>query len=212
MKNREKLISERLKIRREELGLTYEDIANYINVNKTTVMRYEKGTINKIAIDKLILISEILETTPEWLMCLDENKINYQEINNIIRLNGITHKVPLLNKVSCGLPKYAEEDIQYINLLNDTKADFCLQCDGDSMEPKLFNGDIAFIRSQPYVENGEIACVLIEDEATLKRLHYTNDMVMLIPENQAYKPIVFTKNSNKNIKILGKLVAIQRSF
>ena len=69
------------------------------------------------------------------------------------------------------------------------------------------DGDIVFIRSQDTVDDGEIAAVLVEDEATLKRVYLSPDTVTLVSENPKYKPMVYTKKQCKNIRILGKAVS-----
>lgn len=94
----------------------------------------------------------------------------------------------------------------------DIKADFCLIARGDSMiNARIHNGDIVFIRRQPEVNNGEIAAVVIEDEATLKRVFYYKDenIISLNAENPAYKPMIYRAEELDTIFILGKAVAFQ---
>ena len=76
---------------------------------------------------------------------------------------------------------------------------------------RIMDGDIVFIRQQPEVENGEIAAVAIDDEATLKRFYRDGNTgtITLVAENPAYAPMVFTKESQKRIYILGKAIAFQ---
>lgn len=76
---------------------------------------------------------------------------------------------------------------------------------------RIMDGDVVFIRRQPVVENGEIAAVAIDDEATLKRFYRDGNTgtITLVAENPAYAPMVFTKESQKNVCILGKAIAFQ---
>jgi repressor LexA len=74
---------------------------------------------------------------------------------------------------------------------------------------RIYDGDLVFIRFQPTVENGEIAAVAIDDEATLKRVYRYGDMIMLKPENPAYKEKVFSGEEMNKVRILGKAVAFQ---
>ena len=105
----------------------------------------------------------------------------------------------------------AEQNIDgYENLAGGIKADFCLEVQGDSMiNANIHSGDIVFIRQQDEVENGEIAAVLIDDSATLKRFYKTDDTVTLVAENPLYLPMVFHDGDCDNFKILGKAVALQ---
>ena len=94
----------------------------------------------------------------------------------------------------------------------DIKADFCLKCKGDSMiNARIHDGDIVFIRKQDVVANGEIAAIIIEDEATLKRFYYYKEqnMVILKPENSKYEDIVLMGEQLEKVKVLGKAVAFQ---
>ena len=91
-------------------------------------------------------------------------------------------------------------------------ADFCLIMKGNSMNnARIMDGDIVFIRRQPEVENGEIAAVAIDDEATLKRFYRDEETgtITLVAENQACAPMVFTAENQKNVYILGKAIAFQ---
>lgn len=100
----------------------------------------------------------------------NDKKINYDEYNNIYKIEKI--KLPLLGTVACGEPIYADEDREsYIISGTDVKADFCLKCKGDSMiNARIYDGDIVFVKKQDIVNNGEIAVVIIDDEATLKKV------------------------------------------
>ncbi len=119
-------------------------------------------------------------------------------------------KFPLLGKVACGEPIFADEDKEcYIMADKDINADFCLIAKGDSMLPLIHNGDIVFVKKQSMVNNGEIAVVIIDDEATLKRVYQNEDMITLMPENREYKPIMIKNSDIKNILICGKAVAYQ---
>lgn len=118
-------------------------------------------------------------------------------------------KIPLVGTIACGDPILAEENIEdYVEIPKHIKADFALTCKGDSMiNARIFNGDIVYIRQQETVENGEIAAVLIDGEATLKRIKVFDDHIVLEPENPMYKPFSYWNEEMNNIRILGKAVA-----
>ncbi len=118
-------------------------------------------------------------------------------------------KVPILGTIACGAPILAQEHIEgYTSLPEDIKADFALVCKGDSMiGARIFPGDIVYIRRQEQVENGQIAAVLIDGEATLKRIRIYEDSLCLQPENPKYAPRIFWGEEMNAITILGRAVA-----
>lgn len=124
-------------------------------------------------------------------------------------------KFPLLGEISCGVPKFANEDREsYVMAGTDIKADFCLKAKGDSMiNARINDGDIVFIRKQDMVENGEIAAVIINDnnDALLKRFYYYADkgLMILKPENPAYEDKIYTGEELNQVHILGKAIAFQ---
>ncbi len=122
-------------------------------------------------------------------------------------------KLPIIGEIACGSPIFAAENIDgYASPCYGASADFCLLAKGDSMiGARIYDGDLVFIKKQPRVENGEIAAVLIDDRATLKRvyLYPQENKLVLAPENPKYKPLVFVGEELLEIQILGKAVAFQ---
>ena len=119
----------------------------------------------------------------------------------------------MLGEIACGEPIYANEEREsYVELGTKIDCDFCLKAKGDSMiNARILDGDIIFIKKQPVVDNGEIAAVLIEDEATLKRVFYYPEKQKLVlqAENPKYEPLVYIGEELNEIKILGKAVFFQ---
>lgn len=119
-------------------------------------------------------------------------------------------KFPMLGEIACGEPIWAEEDKEhYVMAGMDIQADFCLTAKGDSMiNARINDGDIVFIRQQQIVENGEIAAVIIGDEATLKRWYYYPDdnKLMLVAENPKYPPLMYINEELDTVRCLGKAV------
>lgn len=128
--------------------------------------------------------------------------------DNIIPLPK-TKKIPLLGTIACGEPILATENIdKYIEMPESVGGTFALKCKGDSMiNAHIFDGDVVYIREQPNVENGEIAAVLIGDEATLKRVYKYPSKVVLRPENPLYNDITYAEEEMNDVRILGKAVA-----
>jgi len=199
-------IGERIKRRREALGLSADQVADKIGKNRATVYRYESNDIKNFPIEILIPLAEVLHTTPAYLMGWDVADGSIPE--NIIPMPEM-RKIPLVGAIACGVPILADEHIEeYIDIPKHITADFALTCKGDSMiNARIFDGDIVYIHQQETVENGEVAAVLIDGEATLKRVRLFDDHISLEPENPQYRPLVFWGEEMNNIHILGKAVA-----
>lgn len=148
-------------------------------------------------------------TMMEMLESVDDMPIDITGgIPNIIPMPEM-RKVPLIGTIACGAPILATEHIdEYIDIPRHISADFALTCKGDSMiNARVFDGDIVYIRQQDTVDNGEIAAVLIDGEATLKRVHLFEDHISLEPENPQYRPFVYWGEEMNDIRILGKAIA-----
>ena len=201
-------IGDRIKSLRNALNISQTELANRVGTTKQNIYKYENGIITNIPSDKVEQIAMILETTPAHLMGWDEEPASIKEsmegIENIIPLPK-THKIPLLGNIACGEPITAVENIDtYVDMPDCVSADFALTCKGDSMiDARIYNGDIVYIREQPEVENGEIA-VLIDGEATLKRVYYQRNKIILQPENKKYEPLVYVGEEILDVRILGK--------
>ena len=201
-------INEKIKQRRLELNLSLEDVAKALGVNKSTILRYESKSISKMPIASIPPLAKVLKCSPEYLMGWEDDFSTYSNLYKISK-----QSLPLLGTIACGTPIYAyEERESYVLCGTEIRADFCLRCQGDSMiNARINDGDIVFIRKQDTVNNGEIAAVIIEDEATLKRFFYYREqgMVILRAENPKYKDIVLTGEELNTITVIGKAVAFQ---
>lgn len=124
-----------------------------------------------------------------------------------------TYQVPLVGDIACGIPILAEENIEdYIDLPEEIRADFCLRCKGDSMiNARIYDGDLVFVRQQADVENGQIAVVLIENEATLKRVYKQKGSLLLQAENPEFAPIIISGEELNPVLIQGLAVAFLSS-
>ena len=204
-----------IKQRRIELGLTMADVAQSVGVSEATISRWESGDIANMKRDKIVSLAKALHVSPSFIMGWDEPEtediVSSNKYNNVFPIK--THKIPLLGDIACGEPIFASEDKEsYVLAGTDIRADFFLRACGDSMiNARIYDGDIVFIREQPMVEKGEIAAVIINDEATLKRVYYypEQNKIILNPENPAYEPFVYVGEELNSIRILGKAIAFQ---
>lgn len=205
------MLKDRLRAARQKLGLTLDNVAKKVGVSRQTIHRYETGVITNIPQVNIEKIAAVLETTPAKLMGWDIDE-NLSQISNLVPITG--KPVPIIGTIAAGKPILAEENIEGgATPTADIRADFALRVKGDSMEGvPILDGDIVFIRSQPEVENGEIAAVLIDNEATLKRFYNNGNSVMLVSENPKYPPFIYTKENCDDFRILGKAIAYQHSL
>ena len=197
----------RIRELRAKHGLTLEQVAQQVGVGRSTVRKWETGIIENMRRDKIAKLAAALHTTPGYLMgWSDEQEVSLPANITPFPTMG---KVPLIGTIACGAPVLAQEHIEdYVDMPSHIHADFALTCKGDSMiNARIFDGDVVYIRQQDTVENGQIAAVLIDNEATLKRVRLFEDHIALEPENPQYRPLVFWGEEMNAIRILGKAVA-----
>jgi repressor LexA len=195
--------------------LSVDELAEMLHKNRATIYRYESNEIEKLPTTVLEPLAKALGVTPAYLMgweielrAVDPFDELYAKYDNIKPIK--MKRFPMLGEIACGEPVFADEDKEhYIMADMDINADFCLTAKGDSMiNARIYEGDIVFIKEMPMVENGEIAAVIIEDEATLKRVYYykEDNLLQLVAENPKYKPLVYQNEDLDRIRILGKAV------
>jgi len=198
----------KLKELRKAKGLTLDELAELIGTSKQTIHRYENGVISNIPPRKVESLATALGTSPSELMGWEDEELPESE-----RVPLSLKKIPMLGEIACGEPIYAvEERGSFVTLGGAIDADFCLRAHGDSMTgARIYDGDIVFIKQQSLVDNGEIAAVIIGEEATLKRVYFYPDegKLILSPENPRYAPLVFVRSELNEVKIIGKAVAFQ---
>ena len=123
-------------------------------------------------------------------------------------------QVPLIGSIACGTPITAEQNIKsYIGVPAAWRADFALECHGDSMAPTICDGDVVCIRKQPEVEQGQIAAVRIGEEATLKHFYYQNSVMTLLADNPSVcPPMVYTGPQLAEVEVEGLAVGFCRGL
>lgn len=205
-----KSVGDRIREKRESLGMSQEELAKKLGYKS-------RSSINKIETDernltqsKIKSIADALLTTPSYIMGWDEPK---EEIPSNFRPMPEMRQIPRIGRIACGEPITAEENIEgYDETPTGWHADFSLLCVGDSMSPKIEDGDIVAIRCQPQVNNGEIAAVRIGDEATLKMVFIHQDYIELRPVNPSYPSIIRRLEEMEEIRIEGKAVGLCRDL
>lgn len=198
-------------------GMTQAELAKRSGISKSSISRYIKGDWEgkQSAVYEL---AKALGVTEAWLMGYDVPMESdtapavppgFEPLPNMV-------KRPLVGTIACGEPITAEENIEdYVDVPEDAQCDFCLRCKGDSMiDAGIHDGDIVYIHIQPEVENGQIAAVRIDGEATLKRVFWDEQqqVLQLNPCNSSMSPIIFTGPVLDTVHIEGKAVGYTHWF
>lgn len=202
-------ISERLLRLIRDKDISYGELSQLTGIPKSALQRYATGETVKIPLDRVELIAKALNVNAAEILGWESDKTILP--SNLEPL-GEMKKIPLLGTIACGTPILAVENIEeYVDLPRHIHADFALTCRGDSMiGAGIEDGDIVYIKKQPKVEHGQIAAVLIDDEATLKRFYQDSDHVYLQAENPKYSPLVYVGEDINQIRIIGLAVAHTR--
>lgn len=200
-------LGQNIRLYRERLGMSQEELAKKLGYKDRSTIAKIESNVNDITQSKIVAIAKVLQTSPAALMGWNgDGDANLPP--NILPMPEM-RKIPLVGTIACGEPILAAENIEeYVNIPKDLAANFALRCKGDSMiNARIFDGDIVYIRQQDTVENSEIAAVLIDNEATLKRVKLFDDHIVLEPENPMYKPLSYWNEEMNTVRILGKAVA-----
>ena len=215
------LFKERLILAMEAKGIRAAELSRRTGLSKARISQYVNGHFIPKS-DAVLLIAEALEVSELWLLGkssamvphpveVEETAPSLPRPDNILPLR--LRRYPVLGEIACGAPVLAVEDTDggYVTAA-ETDADFCLIAKGDSMTgARIHDGDQVFIQQTDLVENGEIAAVVVDGEATLKRLYFypEEEKLILSPENPAYDPLVFIGRELEDVHVLGRAVAFQ---
>ena len=195
--------SQKLQQIRKSRNLSQTKFAELTGSSKQSISFYESD-LRSPKIPFVMRVSDAFNIPLEFLV--NDNL----EIPDNALLTPATNLIPLIGTIACGTPILAEQNIEGSFPAPDfIHADFCLRCKGDSMiGARVLDGDIAYIRLQEDVTDGEIAAVLIDDEATLKRVrHLPGGMIQLLAENPAYPPMYLGgADETRSVRIIGKAV------
>ena len=209
--------AQRLRAGLEGSGMTQAELSDKSGISRSSISRYLKGDWEGKP-EAVYALAQALGVTVPWLMGYDvprtEPPKEAAEVPAGFAPLPKMVQVPLVGSIACGTPILAEENIkEYVGIPAAWRADFALECHGDSMAPRICDGDIVCIRRQPEVESGQIAAVRIGDEATLKHFYQTGDVVQLIAENPAVcPPMVYAGDQLEEMAVEGLAVGICRGL
>lgn len=202
-------VGDRIRIRREELQMSQDELAQAIGYkSRSSINKIELG-VYSLRQSKIKEIADALRTTPEYIMGWTTPEPPQPK--------GVS--IPVLGDVQAGLPVTAVEDILDYEEIDKDMASrgeyFGLRIHGQSMEPRMLEGDVVIVRCQPMVENGEVAIVKVNgDMATVKKVRFTSDGLMLVPLNPTFEPIFYTaaEIAELPVRIIGKVVELRGKF
>lgn len=221
MSNKITTFAKRLREGLDVRHMTQAELSKSSGISKSSISRYLSGAWEGKQ-DAVYALAKVLSVNEAWLMGYDvpmerkpptkhepDPKTDYTKIKNILPLPQIVKQVPLYDGIACGDPRYADDQIvDMMDLPEGVRADFALRCYGDSMiNAHIRDGDIVYIRKQEDVDDGEIAAVLVDDDATLKRVYHKPYGILLMPANDAFEPIIYNGSEGLTVRILGKAVA-----
>ena len=200
-------IGKKIKEKRKAIGMTQEELAAKLGYkNKSSIAKIETGT-NDIVQSKVVAFAKVLDTTVAYLMGWDNSPAK----------KGV--RINVLGRVAAGIPIDAIEDIidteEISKELAQTGEFFGLQIYGNSMEPRICDGDVVIVRQQNDAESGDIVIATVNgDEATCKRLRKYRDGIELVSNNPSYDPMFFSNKEilSKPVKIIGKVIELRGKF
>ena len=206
-------MGERIKALRIQHGLTQEELGQKVGVQKSAIYKYETGLVVNLKRSMIEKLALALGVKPTYLMGLSDEETTippgFAPLPKMV-------KRPLVGTIACGEPITAEENVEdYVDVPEDAQCDFCLRCKGDSMiDAGIHDGDIVYIHIQPEVENGQIAAVRIDGEATLKRVFWNEESqtLQLLAENRNFAPLVYTGQVLDTVHIEGRAVGFTHWF
>lgn len=214
-------LSERLAKLKAERKLTTEALSEKSGVPKGTINKLLNGETRNPTAQTLRRLAQALNCPLEAL-CGKPS-----DIPGVYRLGDLSdpvqrlmdsgqlmpvrrRKIPLLGAIAAGQPILCEENLEITDCVENLRCDFALRVEGDSMTgARIQDGDIVFIRQQDDVDDGQIAAVVIDGRATLKRVYHIPGGVHLLSANPQYPPMLFTYPEHESIRILGLAVAFQ---
>lgn len=204
---------DRLRDLRLSRGLTLQQVADYVGLQKAAIYKYEHGlTVNpkRSLIEKLAVLFQV---SPSYLLGINDDEEKSDSVTKGVR-------IPVLGNVAAGIPITAVTDVEDWEEIPEKLASsgtyFALRIKGQSMEPRIKNGDVVIVRQQEDVDTGDVAIVLVNgDEATVKEVKKLDTGIMLIGWNTAvYSPRFYSAKDIKAlpVRIIGKVVELRGKF
>ncbi len=202
-------LNQRLKMRRIELGLSLQELSERTGLSRSTISRYETGETEKLPLARAKLLARGLETTVGYLLELEGSNAELPTDSSNVFL------IPVFDSVSAGFGCYADSSaVAYrptpISNSLDAENYLWINVRGDSMSPKIEDGDRILVRRQDSVENGSVAVVMIDDEAVVKKIKFGRDWLELHSFNPYYPVRRFEREELLRIRIVGLVKEVSK--
>lgn len=198
-------VGEKIKLEMKRQNVTQNKLAKAAKISQSGLSSIVSGQVSPR--------EDTLRAIADALGCSFSELLGEQENTSFPFIPIQARSVPIVGTIACGTPITAEQNIDgYADLPEGVRADFALRCRGDSMYPTFNDGDIVLLRQQPDVEDGQIAAVLINGEATLKHVYHEPDGLLLVADNPAFAPIHVKPTADDYSAIQGRAVGYTRIF
>lgn len=200
-------MGERIRFLRKKNKMTQEALGKLIGVQRSAIRKYEHGEVENIPRSSIQKMAEFFNVSPSYLMGFDDQ--DKSNIETIITDN--IYMAPLFESVSAGFGAFADDQIvDYIPCLiyskSEAKETICIRVTGDSMYPKIEDGDIIQVHKQSSVDNGDIAVLLIDQsEGVVKKVVYDENTINLISINPMYPIRSFSGRDVLRVSVVGKV-------
>lgn len=210
---------------REENSMSMDNFAKASGLSKGYISQLENNVNPKTGDPPRPSVETIRKAAKGMFMTFDEVMTNLDDDIKIVddkpevKIVKKAIRVPVLGNVAAGIPIEAIENVIDYEEISEELAHtgdfFALKIKGDSMEPRICNGDVVIVRKQNYAESGDLVIVLVNgDSATCKKLAKYPSGIRLIPFNQAYEPLFYSNEEieNKPVRIIGRVVENRQKY
>ena len=214
-------IGEMIREYRERVGLSQREFSAKCGLSNVTISMYEKNGINpktgkpfSIEYGTYVKLANAMGITiDDMFEQLGNDAYVSLASTGVIPISQTSMKqVPVIGKVAAGEPILAQET-HSVFIPSPDKADYALEIQGESMSPTYLPGDFIYIREQPTIDyQGQVAVVLLDDEATVKHVYVRDDGLLLISDNPTYEPMLKLFKDYSTIRILGKVCGFTRMY
>lgn len=205
-------LGQNLKEYRKLKDLTQQELAKLTNLSRSYIAGLERNAYNP-SLSTLQAIAQVLSVSVDVLL---GNDVDPNKLANYLGPVIENKKIPIIGSVKCGPNGLAYEYLEgYVFVDDSLTGDVtAFVCKGDSMKDiGICDGDIAIVRRQCTIENGELAVVIINgEEGTLKRVRYHDNVMILEAANPAYPPRIFSGKEMNVVKIFGKVIQVRKNF
>lgn len=205
-----KEFKDRLRETLKLVGIKQAELARQAGLAESQVSSYVNGKYRPNG-EALAKIAKVLGVSPSWLA--GEIDLPVAEAVRAYQEPMVAKSIPIVGRVSAGIPVLADENMVGTVMVKDFRRDlFGLRVKGDSMSPRIMDGDLVIVLKQDTADDGDVVIALVEDEATCKVFRKTAWGATLVPFNASYAPLVFSGEECQRLHIVGKVIESRHSW